>query len=201
MIALKKKKIVRNLIFIISFMALILIIFLIINIRKYNNNEDIIRLKEMNSDSFSKVLMVPYNIDKLYSHYGGDVSLATIEKSMYSFTHDIVPQYKEIFSKQYKNEVENYYEQNKFAIGVDTGISEIDEFESLIEGIMQLEGSLTIQTYELSSAIPSKTSRYLVSRLFVKYKNNKRIIFKVKISNEKLKNISSIKYNFYSIEN
>lgn len=202
MIASKKSKIVRNLIFVVVGIIFVLVLIYFVNIRTQYSDEDVVRLNYMNSNKIKEnVLMIPYNINMVYSQYSGEVSLTTIEKSIYYFSNNVVPHYKEFFSKQYINEIESYFEQNQFAIGVDTGISDVKEFKALVNGILLLDDNLTIQTYELSDSTPSKTSHHLVTRLLVKYKNNKRIIFKVKVSNEKLKNISSIKYSYESIEN
>ena len=177
MVASNNKKFVRNLIFVVLFIIIVLIVILIIMIRQYYTNEDVVRLDN------------------------GEVSRLTLEKSMYSFAHKIVPTYREIFAQQYRNELDSYFEQNKFAIGVDTGIDDYKEFKLLVDGILSLNDYLTVETYELSPSTPSKTSHYIITKMFIKYKGNERIIFKVKVSNEKLKNISSVKYIFDSLEN
>jgi hypothetical protein len=98
------------------------------------------------------------------------------------------------------DEIKTYYDENKYTIGVDTGIDNLEDFTTLINGIKKLGNNLEIATYELGGEEPSKISNYLLTRLLIKYKNNERIIFKVKISKDILKNISSIKYLYEKIE-
>ena len=202
MVASNNKKFVRNLIFVVLFIIIILIVILIIMIRQYYTNEDVVRLDYINSNKYKdEIIILPRNMNYFYKQYNGEVSRLTLEKSMYSFAHKIVPTYREIFAQQYRNELDSYFEQNKFAIGVDTGIDDYKEFKLLVDGILSLNDYLTVETYELSPSTPSKTSHYIITKMFIKYKGNERIIFKVKVSNEKLKNISSVKYIFDSLEN
>ena len=136
----------------------------------------------------------------VYSYYPGDLSLISMEKSMYYFAKDVVPEYREKFSQMSTDEIQTYYDENKYTIGIDTGIDKLEDFTNLVNGIKKLGNDLEIATYELGGEEPSKTSKYLITRLLIKYKNNKRIIFKVRISKDILKNISSIKYLYEKIE-
>ena len=199
MVALNNKKIIRNLIIVLLCIMTILAIALIVIMQLYYSNEDVARLRYINSSKVENdYLMIPYKMNMVYSSYSGDVSRVTIEKSVYHFAKEVVPNYREIFSTNNKPEV--YFEQNKFAIGVDTGIDNVEEFKELIEGICLLDNDLKIVTYEFSNQQPGTTSSSLNTKLLIKYKSNKRIIFKVKISKDILKNISSIKYSFERIE-
>ena len=201
MVALNNKRIIRNLIIVMLCMIMILGIVLLIIMRVHYSNEDVAELRYINSDRVKgDYLMIPYNINMVYSAYSGDVSQVTIEKSIYYFANEVIPKYRKMFSLGSNEEVESYFEHNKFSVGVDTGIDNIDEFKKIIGGICLLDNNLSIVTYELSDQKPSLTSENLITKLFIKYKNNKRIIFKVKVSKEVLKNISSIKYSFEKIE-
>lgn len=199
--ALKKRKIIRNLIFCILIIIIALIIILFCIAKIYYSNEDVSKLRYLNSDKIKDgYVMVPYNINMVYSYYPGDLSLISIEKSMYYFAKEVIPEYREKLSQMSLDEIRAYYEENKYAIGVDTGIDNLEDFTTLVNGIKKLGNNLEIATYELGGEEPSKTSKYLITRLLIKYKNNKRIIFKVRISKDILKNISSIKYLYEKIE-
>ena len=199
--SVKRKKIIRNLIFILLFIIIVLSVLLFCSVKKYYSNEDVAKLRYLNSNEMKDdYLMIPYNIQMVYSYYSGDISLINTEKSMYYFSKEVVPKYRALTSQMEKVNTKNYYEENKYSIGVDTGIDNYEDFNKFINGIKQLDDNLVIETYELGSEKPSKISNYLITRLLIKYKNNKRIIFKVKISKDILKNISSIKYLYEKIE-
>ena len=179
---------------------IILVISLIIIMKVYYSNEDVARLRYINSSKVNNdYLMIPYKMNMVYSAYSGEVLRVTIEKSVYHFAKEVVPNYREIFTTSNLKPV-IYFEQNKFAIGVDTGVDNSEDFKKMIEGICLLDNDLKIETYEFSDQRPSTTSSSLNTKLLIKYKNNKRIIFKVKISKEILKSISSIRYSFERIE-
>ena len=134
--ALKKRKIIRNLIFCILIIIIALIIILFCIAKIYYSNEDVSKLRYLNSDKIKDgYVMVPYNINMVYSYYPGDLSLISIEKSMYYFATDVVPKYRERFSQMSTDEIKTYYDENKYTIGVDTGIDNIEDFTTLVNGI------------------------------------------------------------------
>ena len=77
--ALKKRKVIRNLIFCILFLITAMIMLLFFSARIYYSNKDVARLRYLNSDKIKDgYVMVPYNINMVYSYYPGDLSLISM---------------------------------------------------------------------------------------------------------------------------
>lgn len=171
----------------ILIICLIILLAILITIVLYSKNVRSLKTEEtlyyVYSDEIKYHETSPERIGHVYHAYKGDVNPKAITKSTYYFTHVLVPDYYKDFSSG-KTSIKSYFDKNKEAVDVYTAIKSFDEFEKLVNAILNIKPSDGKLVYESSrfdsDSIVVDGSGTLKVDLYIKYKNCDE--FKVKMS-------------------
>ncbi len=174
----------------ILIICLLLLLIIVFSIISYSKNVKSLKAEDtlyyFYGDEINYGETSPDRIGQVYHAHrenGGDVNPKAITKSTYYFINVLVPGYYKEFSEN-KSSIKEYFEKNKNEIDIYTAIKSYEDFEKLVNAILNIKPSDGKLVYESSrfdsDTIDVDTSGTLRVDLYIKYQNCEE--FKVKMS-------------------
>lgn len=180
----------KNIVIILSFLVIILInvILLTLNISNRNTSQQI--LHYITSSEVIEGTKSPKFIGQILSKYSGNVESIYITKACYIFANEILPEYRKKCNTE-KN-IASYYSKHSGDIFILTGIKNREDFVRLIDEVTNLNENLIFESYRFDFKNVTIREDYIVTRLYIKYKDCNEIVVNVKIYNKNYTDRSSI---------
>jgi hypothetical protein len=150
------------------------------------------KLEYINSDDIDESVISPDMIHVVISKYEGELNAKAISKSTYYFVTELIPKYKENCTDE--ETATKYYNKHQDDIINEIALKSEKSFLNIVNKINTLQGDLELESYKFKMDEIENTSDSTIARLYVKYKDNEEISFKVTIYNRQYSNQSSIKY-------
>lgn len=179
-----------GMVLILAILGIILSSYLLFNpkIRAYRKLDEILIANEMKSG-----LAIPKELFELGAVYKGKLTTQNICKTYDNIVTKVIPKYYKKCKNMNDDELNKYYQKNKDIIYIELGIEEFNEFNGLINRIINLQG--TKLEYENCSLIADSIKEEdtgITVYISIKYKNNTDLILNSFVQNKVNKNASSI---------
>lgn len=168
----------------------------------YLKNRDVIEAKQNlkyinDSNQWNREeVRYPERASSIKNVYEGELTIKDIGKSMYYFTTEVIPKYYNELKGADENAILEYYAKNSEIIAIDTGIDNEEDFDNLIQIIQKLNSeNLTLDSFTIDKDKTKAKSSYTETILYITYKDNEEIGFRIKIYNQIKKDASTLIYS------
>lgn len=168
----------------------------------YLKNRDVIEAKQNlkyinDSNQWNREeVRYPERASSIKNVYEGELTIKDIGKSMYYFTTEVIPKYYNELKGADENAILEYYAKNSEIIAIDTGIDNEEDFGNLIQMIQKLNSeNLTLDSFIIDKNKTKAKSSYTETILYITYKDNEEIGFRIKIYNQIKKDASTLIYS------
>lgn len=191
---INKKKFVGSTIIVLFILTLLVIMLLYF----YCKDEKYVAKKQLeyiNSDKWNGELY-PEGMPNLFRNYSGALTCQNIGKSFYYVTNTVIPNYAIELKQLNDLELEEYFNQNKNTIALDVGIRKKEEFLKFINKIKEIvkTDQIEFEEFYIDDSTVKKQSGVTKANLCIKYKNCEELVVNIRINNNKISNISAVRY-------
>lgn len=183
---------------IIGLVLIFSIILLIILLKTYNSSnakKSEQQLKYIMSDEWNDELF-PKGMPAFIRSYSGELNAKNIGKSIDYVVNTVIPQYKKDLYGKDEKEITKYYNKNKNAIIIDTGIDNIDDFKKFINEIVikTKSNDLKFESFYIDENSIEEYSNKTTAYLYIEYDGCAEVDLKIEALKNIEKQISSVKY-------
>ena len=177
----------KKLIFKVEILAIVILtVLLICNIIILNNKQK--KLEDINngvSEQYEQLpdyIKTPKKSYAVLGSYYGDISYVDVYTALYELATESIPKYCKELKNKNSGQIESYYENNKEEIYKKLGLTNKEDFSSLVKEIVKLnEKDLEFLSYEFEKDSVKISGDETSANLLINYKNDDKIKINVRI--------------------
>lgn len=189
---IKKMIILITTILIIS--ILVIIVYCTLNYEKLKAKRQLNYIN--NSSKWDATIVYPEGAPVLKRTYEGEMTIKDIGKSIHYFTLEVIPKYYENLKNATDEEIKLYFEENKDIILMEIGSDDFKTFKGIIDLLKTLKGEeLEFLSYRLDKETVRKNNSSTTANLYITYKENDELGFKIEVKDSLERNKSSVEYS------
>lgn len=188
---------------IIVLIILILTLLIIIQVISLNDKKNKIQVNHMDngiyvnlnkSETINEEIVTPYKSYLFLANYNGFIDNVDFYSAIYSVASTYIPNLYSELKKCDKEEIQKYYLNNKENIERKIGITNIEDFSNLIEGIKHLKGERIIfKSYRFDETTIKSYENTVNANLIIQYENNTEFTINITLLEKIGKSVINVK--------